>query len=356
MLAYLDLSRAYAILGQRSQALGAMQNALRLAPDHRYALRAAARLFVHIGEPDRALRLLVENARTPSDPWLLAPAIAIATIADKPPRFVRRAHELIERRGFGPQDLTEVHGAIGTLEYYAGRSAKARRAFRSSLISPTENVVAQARWARGRLAGIDIGEEAWNVPRSYEALCWRAVEDGAWSTATQYCSQWVQDEPFSSRPAILGSYIGISLVADPSFSEACARVGLQADSEDQTLLNNLTVALAYQGKVDDADATFRKITGELSEHYPKYIHLATAGLLEFRRGNVVAGRALYEEAQQRAPRERRSRVLIYWTREELQAGTERAAKMVSEATELTARDSDAQTIRLLEVFFGPSSP
>jgi tetratricopeptide (TPR) repeat protein len=182
------------------------------------------------------------------------------------------------------------------------------------------------------------------------------VEDGAWSTATQYCSQWVQDEPFSSRPAILGSYIGISLVADPSFSEACARVGLQADSGDQTLLNNLTVALAYQGKVEDADATFQKITGELSEHYPKYIHLATAGLLEFRRGNVVAGRALYEEAQQRAPREKRSRVLIYWTREELQAGTERAAKMVSEATELTARDSDAQTIRLLEVFFGSNPP
>ena len=227
LLAYVDLSRAYTILGQRLQALSAMQNALRVSPDHRYALRAAARLFVHIGEPDRAFRLLVDSVRTPNDPWLIAPAIAIATIANRSPRFVRRARELIERRCYGAKDLTEVYGALGTLEYYAGRSAKARKSFRASLIAPTENVVAQARWAGERLHGIDIAEEAWNVPRSYEASCGRALDDGVWSKASQYCTQWVQDEPFSSRPAVLGSYIGISLVAEPRFSEECARVGLR---------------------------------------------------------------------------------------------------------------------------------
>jgi tetratricopeptide (TPR) repeat protein len=180
----------------------------------------------------------------------------------------------------------------------------------------------------------------------------RALDDGVWSKATQYCTQWVQDEPFSSRPAVLGSYIGISLVADPGFSEDCARVGLQADPTDQTLLNNLTVALAYQDKLEEAETTFRKINPELSEGYPKYVHSATAGLLEFRRGNIIAGRALYEEARQRAPREKRSRVLIYWAREELQAGTARALELAQEATEFTARDNDAQTIRLLELFFG----
>ena len=118
---------------------------------------------------------------------------------------------------------------------------------------------------------------------------------------------------------------------------------MQADPTEQTLLNNLTVAPAYQNRLEEAEATFRKITGEAPESYPKYVHLATAGLLEFRRGNVAAGRALYQEAEQRAPREKKSRVLIYWAREELDASTGDGLRLSQEAAERATRDGDAHT-------------
>ena len=53
-IAWVDLARAYAMRGQASSAVRAMEMALRLAPENRFVLRAGARCFVHVDEPDRA--------------------------------------------------------------------------------------------------------------------------------------------------------------------------------------------------------------------------------------------------------------------------------------------------------------
>ena len=125
---------------------------------------------------------------------------------------------------------------------------------------------------------------------------------------------------------------------------------LRADPTDQTLLNNLVVALAYQNKIEEAGETFSKIGGQLSESYPAYVHSATAGLLEFRRGNVLGGRVRYHEAERMAPLHKKIRVLIYWAREERHARTDRAAKLAQEVTARADAQLDAHTARLLEVF------
>jgi len=256
VLAWLDLSRAYTILGQQQRALAAIDCALALAPNHRHVLRAAARLFVHVGDSERAHALLAKHPKTRKDPWLLAAELAIANVAQRPPRHVRQGRALIDSDDLPPAHLTELHSAIGTLEYYHGAHRRARQSLRASLEAPTENVVAQARWMRKQLPGLPIAEEAFALPLGFEARTWRAMEEGRWDDARVECRQWLNDEPFSSRPASLGSYIGVSLTTDYSFAEACARAGLQADPNDATLQNNLTVALAYQGKLDDAIETF----------------------------------------------------------------------------------------------------
>ena len=84
-------------------------------------------------------------------------------------------------------------------------------------------------------------------------------------------------------------------------------------------MNNLAVALAYQGDVSSAAQTYRSIPREFSSEYPEYVYIATGGLLKFRSGEPEEGRSCYQLAAQRAPLGSRLLVLAHWIKEELEA-------------------------------------
>ncbi|MCH7880341.1 MAG: hypothetical protein IIB69_01960 [Proteobacteria bacterium] len=93
-------------------------------------------------------------------------------------------------------------------------------------------------------------------------------EQGKWDQASDECLKWLFDEPFSSRPARIGSYIGISLTNDHNYAEMCVRAGLQADSNDSILRNNLAVILAYQEKNLEAIEEFGRIKMIFDSAFP----------------------------------------------------------------------------------------
>ena len=346
VLAWLDLARAYIILGQREKAVRSIECALYLAPHHRQVLRSAVRLFVHTEQKGRAHTLLVRNARTRNDPWLIAAEIATAKIAERNPQYIRQGRQLVESSGLPPEQLTELQSALGTAEFYSGANRKAKQRFRASLMAPTDNALAQARWMRTQIPGIHIDENAFSLPLGFEARSWRALEEGRWADARMECEMWLTDEPYSSRPAIVGSYVGISLTNDFAFAEACARAGLRADPSEETLQNNLTVALAYQGQLDEAIQQFKRITMPLSVELPIYVYVATAGLIHFRLGEIERGRELYAKAEQFAPKTQRHRVAIFRAREELAAGTAEANEHLQRALDYKAKDKDKETVRI----------
>ena len=345
VLARLDLALAYIILGQREKAVQSIEWALYLAPHHRQVLRSAVRLFVHIGEKDRAHTLLVHNPRTRNDPWLIAAEIATANIAERNPRYVRPGRQMAKSSGLPPVHLSELHSALGTAEFYCGANRQARQRFRASLTAPTDNSLAQARWISAQISGVHIEERAFRIPFGFEARSWRALEEGRWTDARTECDMWLTDEPYSSRPAAAGSYIGIALINDFFFAETCARSGLRADPSGETLRNNLAVALAYQGKLDEAIQEFKKIMPSPSE-LPAYVWHATNGLLKFRLGDIDNGRKSYARAEQLAPKERQHRVLIFRAREELTARTADATDYLQRALAYKAKDNDKETVCL----------
>ena len=346
VLAWLDLARAYIILGQREKAVQSIERALYLAPHHRQVLRSAVRLFVHTEQKGRAHTLLVRNARTRNDPWLIAAEIAVAKIAERNPRYIRQGRQLVESSGLPPEHLTELQSALGTAEFYSGANRKAKQRFRASLMAPTDNALAQARWMRTQIPSIHIDENAFSLPLGFEARSWRALEEGHWAAARTECEMWLTDEPYSSRPATVGSYIGISLTNDFAFAEECARAGLRAEPGEETLQNNLTVALAYQGQLDEAMQQFKLITMPLSAELPDYVYVATAGLLQFRLGDIDRGREFYAKAEQLAPKTQRHRVAIFRAREELAACTEEANEHLQRALDYKAKVNDRDTVRI----------
>jgi len=93
----------------------------------------------------------------------------------------------------------------------------------------------------------------------------------------------------------------VTLTEDYLFGEACARIGIQADPASRPLRNNLAVALAYLGKQTDAEQQYRLIAKRFDNDFPEYVYQATGGLLQFRAGDVPAGRVHYNRAMGLAP-------------------------------------------------------
>src|SRR2546426_392783 len=332
-LLWVDLARAYSMIGQRDQSVHAMERALRLVHNNRFVLRSAARLFVHIDEPDRAHEVLIHAERTREDPWLLAAEIAVATVADRRALFVKHGRRLLEHGDFPPLHTTELASAIATLDMASGDVKGARQLFTDSLIDPTDNSLAQAGWASTKISGVEVAAELLNKPRSFEARAFREFRDAHWEPAIRHCASWLLDEPFSSRPAALGSYLAGVTEQDYRLSEEFARRGLRANPEDPLLRNNLVVALANQGQVEEAVAEIKLITNPPEEL--RTTLLATEGLLRFRRGDPTAGRQLYldsiERASRRRERYRAALAALHLAREELLAGTATADATLAEA-------------------------
>ena len=352
VLAWLDMSRGYASLGVEHRAVRTMDLALSLFRDHRLVLRSAARLFVHFGHLDRAQDTLTRNRRTTSDPWLLASELAVATIRGKTSRHMKRALRIVNDGDFSSKHLTELHSAIGTIKFMEGRMRKSRQYFRHSLEEPTDNTLAQANWADRSNRSLGLGQLSQVVPRSFEANCWRALADGQWNRGMEECGKWLLDEPFSSRPACLGSYIGNCLVGDYKFAEMCARIGLSADPHSRALRNNLAVALAFQDRVAEAEGIFSQIKYMTGDGCPEFVYMATSGLLRFRKGDAIGGREFYLRSESEAPRNMKAAVAIHRALEERRLGTDVAQESLARAKELSVSSDGLFVRRLYEQHLG----
>jgi len=353
-LAHIDMARGYAILGQTRQATDSLRQALCLSPDHRIALRLASRFLVHADEAERAHDLLRKHPRTKTDPWLLAAEIAIAAVAGRESSLMKRGLEMLKQGSLPPEHLTELQSAVATQLLADGRTKVARQTFANSLERPTENTVAQAHWARRHLASLAVSEKHLSIHRGFEARSWRAMEMGEWQSARSEVTHWQLDEPFSSRPASLGSYLGITLLGDYDFALECADIGLMAEPEDSTLLNNKAVALAYNGEISDAITTFNSISSIGGPSHPQYVHTATAGLLNFRAGFVDEGREHYRRARDLAPAKSKGRVLLHWAGEEIRLQSDDAPELRKMALEYLEKDKTPGKEQMERVLLNPA--
>lgn len=306
-----DMAYEYACIGETAKALQAAATAGALAPENRLLLRATARLLVHTGDLETAHDLLARASNTPYDSWLMAAEVATATAAKRAPRHLRAARAMVADRSRTPHAVSELAAALASLSLHAGRLREARRLFATALRVPTENALAQATWAWRQERSLGLGIEALlSTPRSFEATAWLSFQAGRWAQSLESSQQWATDQPFSSRPFILGSYLAAHTLEDFGLSEKLASAGLQASPDDFSLLNNVAFALACQGRIADARRAFSAISFASLEEHQKVVWLATDGLLEYRAGFAENGYRQYQDAIEKARELRLTRLEI----------------------------------------------
>jgi tetratricopeptide (TPR) repeat protein len=295
-LMWVDLSRAYIVVGEWSKAKKAMANALFLSPTNRFVLRSVARLYVHLDDPEQALYFLSKSEIVRNDPWLLAAEIATANVAGITSKFIRRSREILDRKNNHPFHVTELSSALATLELNSGSNKKARKLFQSSLDNPTENSVAQSAWAKRFLPTLELGNTITTTPRTYEAQAWNSYLAQDWKGVVEASTDWLLDEPFSSRPAELGSYAASIGLEDYERAVIITRNGLIANPNDHGLINNHAFALANQDKLVDALKILKTATRPAPDPSSEVALLATEGFIDLKLGKLMVGKNKYLEA------------------------------------------------------------
>lgn len=353
---YVELSRFYSIIGQERQSIKAMQSALHLAPNNRFVLRSATRLFAHFNNSDNEYldyihNILRKSPMTSLDPWLASAEISIATIHNRTSKFIKKGMELINSKNISPFNFTELASSIGTVELLYGGTKKSRELFNKALISPNDNSLAQIEWASTKDRQLDIDPSHFNVKMNFEALALDNFQNDQYDLAIDNAVKWFIDMPFSKRPIMFGSNLATIILKDQAKSISFLNAGLISHPNDPQLINNLAYSLALDNKPTEAFDQLDKIRNVTDYDEITSICLtATKGLSFFRSGFVNQGRQLYIEAIKETNHIKNKELnyiaILNYAREEILIGSEYITPVMDAVSKIPA-DSKDIVVRIL---------
>lgn len=295
VIALVDLAQHHLAHGKQRAAHRALVVAHQVSPHAVHVIRAMTRYWVHVGEEDRAHAFIKGSSRVSVDPWLMASEIATAQVARAASTQLKRAQRALNVKSFSNQDVSELAGAVAGLELNHGNLKEARKLFRLALEHPNDNVLAQAI-VNQEFLGIDVDEQVLRRASNgvFEGRALRAILQADFDSAATLTDCWAQEEPFSSRPRTLQSFVCGALGKYEAAIDAATQ-GLVADAADLSLRGNRAYALAAMGRLDEASAELAILEARGDENQRPFT-LATKGMVHLLRGEEEVGRQLYEEA------------------------------------------------------------
>lgn len=294
---YVDLSRAYLLLGQISKAKDAIENALKFGATDRFVARSAARFFLHLKDKDRACEVIRAKGAVAFDPWLMASEISINMLRDKTSSYVKKGYSLIESGNCSPFGFTELASSIGTLELVYGSNRKSNKLFRKALIEPNDNSLAQVQWANS-FDPISIRPET-PILYDYEVKTFDALAKCDYYTACHEAVSWICDMPFAHKPIYKGYFICTNYLHNFELALAILEVGLRNDPSRSFLLNNKAYCCARLDDLVSAQKAFEKliISSDINDDVSWRVCIpATEGLILYRSNRLEEGATKYNEA------------------------------------------------------------
>jgi len=346
-----DLAFYYTLIYKFDKARRCIETATQIAPSNRHVLRSAARFYIHIGEPEKALFLLRKFDVAKSDPWLIAAELSICETFSKSSKYKKIGLEFVNDESIHPQNKSELCAALGTLEINHGEIKKAKRLFKCSLISPNENVIAQVEWIEPR-ANLNINSRNTEVPGLFEANTRKKMKEGAFDCSFDEALMWQEFQQFSSKPGVLGSYIAMLGLEDYKKALLIIEKAEISSPNDAMLLNNKACALASLNNINEAIETINRIDVYSLENRENGTFSATLGLINFRLGNFEKGRLLYDKAinifETTGETPSIAIACFYRGREEDRIGSETADLYLNRAFKLAQKHEQKELLKSIE--------
>ncbi len=293
---WIELGRLYTLVNLNEKAEKCIETALALDKNNRFIVRSASRFYHHLHHDDRALSIIKNSEFAASDPWLISADIAYSTILKRHSKQTKRALEYLNSKSVDNKTTTELASAIGTISFINKDYKDARKYFKQSVILPNDNSLAQYSWMSkdAHLEEIDISK--FNIPLNFEVKTQALYNSRNFNEAFENALRWQNDEPYSTRPIRLASYISSTFLNDIKTSIELNRKGLEINPNDAGLFNNLVYELTMDGQVEEAYEKFIKHSLKEINHDENITLRATWGLILFRKGDFENGRKYYKEA------------------------------------------------------------
>jgi Tfp pilus assembly protein PilF len=351
---WVELALRQIISGAPESAVRSMRTALQLAPDNRFVLRSAARLFSHLHEPDIGYHFLRKSPATEYDPWLMSAEIALASRIEKRAAFLRKGLSVLEGAEGNPRlELSELAGAAATT-YLDGTLPKrhAKRLFVQSLSAPTDSAVAQAEWASQATGERFL--DASMMPeytRAKEAQALHAFNIGNYEVSLTAALDWIAEEEFSGRAHLAAASAANTMDNYTKAIEICNK-GVWLDPRSPHLRNNLIFALASSDQLTKAEHEIAQLRAISIDQVSALVLVANQGLVAMRKLQFTEGEALYRKSMigfRRLGNEYLSvSALAYFAREADRANHPRAAEIVKELRAARPQRKHSVAERLLK--------
>ena len=301
---WVELSRLYSIEGNKNKSEKCILNALYLAPNNRYVLRCATRLFIENEKPEMAIYYLRKSISTAIDPWLTSAHLAVSSYLEKFSPFMKNALKLKDSNKFTNFDLTELNSSLGTIELNNGSLKKAKTFFNDSLKLPNDNSLAQFQFILNqdiRLNGIVNGNSN-NVKNNFEALALKYRDEGNWDKSLENSLRWFLDVPYSADPAVFSSYLLCTVIGDFETAATLCELALKINPSDTTLFNNLIYSLLNLDRINEAEKYLQIFNFYFKENPNSFnkesaiTALATNALFLIKINEIEEGIKLYNES------------------------------------------------------------
>lgn len=300
---WVELARLYSIEGNVLKSERAISNALYLAPNNRFVLRAATRLFIENSVPDKAIYYLRKSTLIKVDPWLTSAHLAVSSHINKFSPFIKNGIQQVSSNKFSSFDLTELNSSLGTIELNNGNLKKAKEFFNNSIKTPNDNSLAQVHFVIKNNKSLNsLSPKNMNVKNAFEALAIKYQQNGEWDKALENCLYWFLDVPYSSEPSSLGSYIACTVLEDFETSINLCELALKSNPNDTLILNNLVYSYLQVNRLADAEKMMKSIEFNIKENPDSLTkesgitYLATKALYLLKKKHLEKGIELYNEA------------------------------------------------------------
>ena len=353
---YVDIARAYLLLGQTQKAEKSMECALHFGANNRFVARSAARFYLHQKDKDRAYEVIRAKGAVSADPWLMAAEISINMLRGKSSNYVKRGREIIESGNCSPFGYTELASSLGTLEYYNGANHKSNKLFKKALIAPNDNSLAQVQWVNSfDTLPLDLNKSVYN---DFEVRTFDAWTQGKYNEAVHEAVNWICDMPFAHKPINIGYTLSTDFTHDFALAVAILDVGLRSDYNNPLLLNNKAYCAARDNQVQVAWEALSKLKMALRDEDSVSLNVcssATEGLILYREGKRTDGAEKYKEAIAIAKSENTDegkllyrKAVLNYCRERIIAGDGNPVEVLAEANQIEIEKKEVELMLLQE--------
>lgn len=295
---YNEMALTYTKLGLTKKAVECMNIAIHLAPVSRYISRSAARLFLHVGDFDRAHDVLIKNPLISKDPWLVASEIGVNTLRGRYSRFVKSGISMVNSGSYSPFSLTELSSAIGSLEYHNSKK-KCKFFLDKALISPNDNSLSQAEWLLSLDKSMNfVFSDYSSLKNKFEADARRSFLNNDFLQALFTSIEWIEEMPFAKTPIDFAANMAFTFQKRYDDAVKILKIGLKSNPNELSFWNNLAYSYAISGNTNEADKILNDslLKSSYVNDNVRICVIATKGLNEFRKKNVDNGRYFYMKA------------------------------------------------------------